>query len=137
MIIDDVAKVSAAQANERLIPEKSLIRVENQKTNHLQVTQLIQNCLQLNLKQATQNMKFLGKLYTLIKFLRETYLVDEDKKKKALRKEFDAFQRLQGESFKQMTTHILLIILMCENSGVEILNEEKVITLLHRIGSQT
>ena len=82
-------------------------------------------------------MRFLGKLYTLIKFLRETYLVDEDEKKKALRKEFDAFQRLQGESFKQMTTCISLIILMCENSGVEISNEEKVTTLLHRIGSQT
>ena len=65
------------------------------------------------------------------------YLVDENEKKKALRKEFDAFQRLQGESFKQMTTHISLIILMCENSGVEISNEEKVTTLLHRIGSQT
>ena len=89
--------------------------------------QLIQNCLQSDLKQATQNMKFLGKPYTLIKFLREMYLVDEDEKKKALRKEFDAFQRLQGKSFKQMTTCISLIILMCENSGVEITNEEKVL----------
>ena len=82
-------------------------------------------------------MRFLGKLYTLIKFLREMYLVDEDEKKKALRKEFDTFQRLQGKSFKQMTTHISLIILMCKNSGIEISNEEKVTTLLHRIGSQT
>ena len=82
-------------------------------------------------------MRFLRKLYTLIKFLREMYLVDEDEKKKVLRKEFDAFQRLQGESFKQMTTRISLIILMCENSGVEISNEEKVTTLLHGIGSQT
>ena len=138
LIIDDAADVPAAQANgEGVIPEKSLIRVENQKTNHLQVVQLIQNCLQSDLKQVTQNMRFLRKLYTLIKFLRETYLVDEDKKKKALRKEFDAFQRLQGESFKQMTTCISLIILMCKNSGVEITNEEKVTTLLHRIGSQT
>ena len=68
--------------------------------------------------------------------LRETYLVDEDEKKKALRKEFDAFQRLQGKSFKQMTTRISLIILMCENNDIEISNEEKVTTLLHRIGSQ-
>ena len=82
-------------------------------------------------------MKFLGKPYTLIKFLKETYLVDEDEKKKVLRKEFDAFQRLQGKSFKQMTTCISLIILMCENSGVEISNEEKVTTLLHGIGNQT
>ena len=81
-------------------------------------------------------MKFLGKPYTLIKFLKETHLVDEDEKKKVLRKEFDAFQRLQGKSFKQMTTRISLIILMCENSGVEISNEEKVTTLLHGIGSQ-
>ena len=66
-------------------------------------------------------MKFLGKPYTLIKFLRKTYLVNENKKKKVLRKEFDAFQRLQGKSFKQMTTCISLIILMCENSGVEII----------------
>ena len=80
-------------------------------------------------------MRFLRKLYTLIKFLRKTYLVDEDEK--MLRKEFDAFQRLQGEFFKQMTTCISLIILMCENSGVEISNEEKVTTLLHRIESQT
>ena len=137
LTIDDAAEVPAAQANEGVVPEKSLIRVENQKTNHLQVMQLIRNCLQLDLKQATQNMRFLGKPYTLIKFLRETYLVDEDEKKKALRKEFDAFQRLQGNSFKQMTTCISLIILMCENSGVEISNEEKVTTLLHRIGSQT
>ena len=138
MTIDDAANVPTAQANaEEVISEKLLIRVENWKTNHLQVAQLMWNCLQPNLKQMMQNMKFLGKMYTLIKFLREMYLVDEDEKKKALRKEFDAFQRLQGKSFKQMTTCISLIILICKNSGVEITNEEKVITLLHRIGSQT
>ena len=42
LIIDDAAKVSTAQANgERVVPEKLLIRVENQKINCLQVTQLI------------------------------------------------------------------------------------------------
>ena len=41
LTIDDVAEIPAAQANEGVIPEKSLIRVENRKTNHLQVTQLI------------------------------------------------------------------------------------------------
>ena len=41
LTIDDAAEVPAAQANEGVIPEKSLIRVENQKTNHLQVIQLI------------------------------------------------------------------------------------------------
>ena len=129
-------KLEVVTNSEGVVLKKSLIRVENQKTNYLQVVQLIWNCLQLDLKQAIQNMKFLGKPFSLIKFLRKTYLVDEDKKKKALRKEFNAFQRLQGESFKQMITHISLIILMCENSGIKITNEEKVTTLLYRIGSQ-
>ena len=41
LTIDDAAEVPTAQANEGVIPKKSLIRVENQKTNHLQVAQLI------------------------------------------------------------------------------------------------
>ena len=41
LTIDDAAEVPAAQANEGVIPEKSLIRVENRKTNCLQVAQLI------------------------------------------------------------------------------------------------
>ena len=53
LTIDDAAEVLTAQANEGVIPKKSLIRVENWKTNHLQVMQLIQNCLQPDLKQVT------------------------------------------------------------------------------------
>ena len=41
LTIDDAAEVPTAQANEGVIPEKSLIRVENWKINHLQVAQLI------------------------------------------------------------------------------------------------
>ena len=41
LTIDDAAEVPTAQANEGVIPKKSLIRVENQKINCLQVVQLI------------------------------------------------------------------------------------------------
>ena len=42
LIIDDATEVPTAQANgEGVVPEKSLIRVENWKTNCLQVAQLI------------------------------------------------------------------------------------------------
>ena len=41
LTIDDATEVPTAQANEGVVPKKSLIRVENQKTNCLQVAQLI------------------------------------------------------------------------------------------------